>query len=466
MTVSARHYARLGAVQYLYSWDVQHRSLNRIDEQILIDSAVLLSGDLAYFQKLLQSIPPRIAEIDEILSTAIHRRIDAIDPVELAILRLGVYELIAEYDVPLKVIANECIELSREFGNPGSYKFINGTLDKLAFSEQDRLRRLISRRRQQTDSREFELVRSYFADRQDKDASVLTGIGDDCAIVDIPADQQLLITTDTLLENVHFPASTNARQIGYKSLAVSLSDLASKGARPVYALLNLSLPEYDPTWLAQFSRGLFDLASEYNVSLIGGDTVSGPLAVSMTAFGLAGANQCPLRSGARPGDAIYVTGTLGDAALGLVSSRLGRSLDQKETEYLQRRLESPQPRVEAGLALAGYATSSIDISDGLIADLRHILDASGVGASIELEQIPLSPVYRKLLDDIGWDFALAHGDDYELCFTVREDLPDSVLIESGIPLSRIGVIREGAGVEIRQRDGEIYKIEAAGFSHF
>ncbi len=465
MTVSARHYARLGAVQYLYSWDVQNQSVNQVDDQILIDSNVLLKGDLVYFQKLLKSIPPKISQLDEIISKVVHWKIDTIDPVERAILRLGVYEMTCEYDVPLKVITNECIELSREFGNPDSYKFINGTLDKLAFSEHVRLSKLIQRGSQPS-SREFELIQRYFADRQSYDESVLTGIGDDCAIVDIPADQQLLVTTDTLHENVHFPASTKARQIGYKSLAVSLSDLASKGAKPKYAMLNLSLPGYDPAWLAEFSRGFFDLAAQFNIGLIGGDTVRGPLSIGITAFGIATVSQCPLRSGALPGDAIHVTGTLGDAALGLIASRLGNSLNRKDTEFLQRRLELPQPRVRAGQVIARYATSSIDLSDGLIADLSHILVASGVGASIDLEKVPLSPVYQHLLTDVGWDYALAHGDDYELCFTISQDLPESAIEEAAVPMSRIGTVVEGEGIEIRQPNGEIYQIQSSGYSHF
>ncbi len=466
MKVTARHYARLGIVQYLYYLDVQNCSLDDGDEQLLLDVNVIIRGDLAYFQKLLQAIPPKIPEIDELLATAMHRSVDEIDAVERAILRLGVYELIAEPDVPLKVVANECIELSREFGNPDSYRFINGTLDKLAFNSAVRLPVLMGKQDQACVGREFEIINRYFADRQaNDDVRILTGIGDDCAILD-GSPNRLLVTTDTLIENVHFPASTDARRIGYKALAVSLSDLASKGARPAYALLNLSLAEYDQEWLARFSRGFFDLASEYGVVLIGGDTVRGPLVVSITAFGYASVECCPLRNGARPGDVIYVTGTLGDAALGLFASRFGSSLEQQEIAHLQQCLEFPNPRVAAGQVIARHATASIDLSDGLIADLSHILNASGVGASIELSRIPLSSSYQKLLADIGWHGALAHGDDYELCFTVPEPLPATVLDEVGIPLHCIGRIHEGEGLAIVQPDGQLYPIESVGYSHF
>lgn len=466
MAVSARHFARLGVVQYLYSWNIQSGSIDRADEQILIDSTVLLQGDLAYFQRLVKSIPPRISEIDELLKQVVHRDLDSIDLVELAILRLGVYEMIAEFDVPLKVITNECIELSREFGNPASYKFINGTLDKLAFSDKVKPRALIGKRRRKSGGRETELIDSYFADRQTSHDSVLTGIGDDCAIVDLPERKPLLITTDMLLENVHFPSGTNPRSIGYKSLAVSLSDLASKGAKPIYATLSLSLPKYDKDWLDEFSCGFFELSSEYGVSLIGGDTVRGPLSVSVTAFGLGPECASPLRAGARTGDAIYVTGTLGDAALGLVSSRLGVRLDAQDIEYIQQRLECPQPRVEAGRAIACYASSSIDLSDGLAADLSRVLKASGVGAVIELERIPLSSVYQKLLSEVGWDYALGRGDDYELCFTAGEELPSEALDSAKIPISRIGVVTEGEGIELMQANGDKHSIEMSGYSHF
>ena len=466
MTPSARHYARLGAVQYLYSWSVQNESINRADDQLLIDSNVLLHGDLAYFQKLMRSIPPRIEQIDALLAQAIHRKIDTIDPVELAILRLGVYEMIAEFEVPLKVITNECIELSREFGNVSSYKFINGTLDKLAFSDNIKPGILSSNAQSQHPGHEFDLIERYFANRQGNHSSVVAGIGDDCAIVNVPADQQLLVTTDTLIENVHFAATTNARHIGHKSLAVSLSDLAAKGARPHYALLNLSMPQYDKAWLAEFSRGFFDMSTRHGVALIGGDTARGPLAISITAFGLAKAGESPLRSGAQAGDVIYVTGTLGDAALGLAESRLGLKLEDGEIEYLQQRLERPEPRVKAGQVLAPYATASIDISDGLIADLGHILHASQVSATIELDNIPMSPVYRKLLPDIGWDFALAYGDDYELCFTAHEDLPASVIDEAGIAITKIGQVGDGEGLQLRQSDGSSYEPRQAGYVHF
>ena len=466
MTHSARRYARIGAVQYLYGWHTQRGGANLLEEHVLIDPQVLVHGDLEYFRKLLREIPLRVEKIDELLLEAVRRDIKEIDPVELSILRLGTYELLWECDVPAKVIADECIEIAREFGNSGSHKFINGALDKLAFQTDSRLLENIGKPHGLSSNLEFELIDEFSRKNKPAAHDVIAGIGDDCAIVNPDIDQPYLITTDTLLENVHFPSGTDPADIGYKCLAVSLSDLSAKGGIPKYVTLNLSLPHYDQRWISAFKRGFFGLADLYNVCLIGGDTICGPLSVTTTVFGISSTTTCPLRSGARVGDAIYVTGTLGDAALGLWHSRFESNLKKNEKEYICRRLARPSPRVSAGQYLATVATSSIDVSDGLLADLGHILDASGVGAVIELEKIPLSPVYRNLLSKIGWDFALTHGDDYELCFTVSDELTTESIAKIGVPVTRIGTIQASRGMEILQADGSPYNIEIFGYSHF
>ncbi len=468
MTVSARHYARLGAVQFLYAWNFQKQSLSGAEDQVLIDSEVLLHGDMRYLQKLLKSIPPRIPEIDAAVSEVIDRKIEAIDPVELSILRLGVYELLAESDIPKKVIANECIELSKEFGNPGSYKFINGTLDKLAFGNSSPLH---SGRDSDRDSApgEFELIEKYFSRSNARFENVVQGIGDDSAVVGIPQGKQLVISTDTLLENVHFSSADAPKDIGYKSLAVSLSDLAAMGAQPEFATLNLSIPKVDDRWLKQFSGGFFEIADQFNVALIGGDTVNGPLAVTVTAFGSVDEGAGVLRSGARPGDGIYVTGTLGDAALGLLLANGGLDVSAENSRYLLHRLNRPYPRVDVALSLCKHATSAIDISDGLVADLTHITEQSGVGAEIELECVPISNAYRLVLGKVGWDHALSGGDDYELCVTVPENSEAHIAklkwVE-GVKLTRVGTITEQSSLVIRDSRQEIYHPEHSGYSHF
>ncbi|MDE0310187.1 MAG: thiamine-phosphate kinase [Acidiferrobacterales bacterium] len=468
MAVSARHYARLGAVQFLYAWNFQKQSLSGTEDQVLIDTDVLLHGDMRYLQKLLKSIPPRIAEIDAAVSEVIDRKIETIDPVELSILRLGVYELLAEPDIPSKVTANECIELSKEFGNPGSYKFINGTLDRLAFGKPSPLH-TIQDNSQQSAGREFELINKYFARSNDRFDNVVQGVGDDSAVVEFPADRQLVISTDTLLENVHFSNDTAPEDVGYKSLAVALSDLAAMGAHPEFATLNLSVPFADESWLNQFSNGFYEIAERFNVALIGGDTAKGPLAVSVTVFGSVDARSCVLRSGAQPGDGIYVTGPLGDAALGLLHASGSLDVPDEFSEYLLQRLNRPFPRIDVGLSMHGHVTSAIDISDGLAADLTHIIEQSGAGAQVDLERVPISAAYRQVLGDVGWSPALSGGDDYELCVTV----PDSSATRKAnlkwaeaAGLIRIGTVTEGSGLVIAESGEETFHLEHCGYSHF
>ena len=469
MKISARHYARLGAVQYLYWWNFKKDEIDESDEQCLIDYKVLLHGDAAYLQKLISSIPPRIPKINKLLGSVMNRAINAVDPVERAILQLGVYELTYQTDVPPKVVTNECIELSREFGNPDSYKFINGTLDKIAFGGRSLTNSQSKQAKRAKFNREIELIEKYFKRTNDHGKYIVAGIGDDCAVVEVPRGQQLVVSTDSLLQNVHFPNDTPPEHVGYKSLAVSLSDLASMGAEPAFATLNISMPNDSDRWLEEFSRGFFELADQYAVSLIGGDTVRGPLSITVTAFGFARSNESIFRSKAQEGDGIFVTGTLGDAALGLIGSQRKLKVTKIEAEYFRSRLERPTARVEAGIALRNHATSAIDISDGLISDLTRILKASRVGADVQLNKIPISATYRKLLNTVGWDYALAHGDDYELCFTLPENKMQHVhelMIQSKVAVSRIGTIRQQPGLAILDADGEVYQPRWTGYSHF
>ena len=279
---------------------------------------------------------------------------------------------------------------------------------------------------------------------------------------------ELVVSSDTLIADVHFPAATDPAAIGYKALAVNLSDLAAMGALPAWFTLNLSIPQSDPKWLADFARGLFNLARVHNVQLIGGDTTRGPLSISIQVHGFVPSGQALLRSGAKPGDQIYVSGTLGDAGLGL------RLLQQKltlSTEYrslVLNKLNYPLPRIELGLALRTIASACIDVSDGLTADLRHILEASQVGARIALAQLPLSAAYRASQAQVGWDTALGHGDDYELCFTVPGQKQQ--IFERMLPVScgvtPIGTILAGAELEIVDTTGQYYRPQMAGYDHF
>lgn len=300
---------------------------------------------------------------------------------------------------------------------------------------------------------EFELIRHYFAAKTKERNDVRLGIGDDAAIANVPAGHELVITTDTLINGVHFPTTTSPADIGYKALAVNLSDLAAMGATPAWITLALTLPTADPTWIASFCDGLFLLANQYQVALIGGDTTRGPLSITIQAMGFVPTGKALLRSAAKPGDLIYVTGTLGDAARGL--------LNPQYPELLSR-LNRPEPRIATGTLLSGLAHAAIDISDGFVADLKHILLASHVGATVHLDQLPIS--HPEALA-----YALTGGDDYELCFTIppekREELEKK---HANIPcrLSCVGTIHTQLELQLLDNNGNPYHGPLHGYQHF
>lgn len=316
---------------------------------------------------------------------------------------------------------------------------------------------------------EFELIRSYFVQQNVSRPDVRIGIGDDAAYLRAPADIETVVTSDVLVSGVHFFDDVDPEALGHKSLAVNLSDLAAAGAEPAWFLLNLTLPNVDARWLERFAAGMFALAKANNVQLVGGDTTRGPLSIGITAIGFVPQGKGMLRSGARVGDAVYVTGALGDAALALASKRGTIRLSAKENEQVTQRLERPMPRLAEGLALRDVASSAIDISDGLLADLSHVLHASGIGARIELASVPLSVIYRAHLADVGFEHALAGGDDYELCFTVPPaNLPalNALAAAQHFTFTRIGEITAGSALEIRDAAGNNYQPSRKGYEHF
>jgi thiamine-monophosphate kinase len=301
---------------------------------------------------------------------------------------------------------------------------------------------------------EFDLIQRYF---RRPAPGVAVGIGDDGAIVGLPPGHELVVVVDTLVAGVHFPDDITAEDVGYRALAVNLSDIAAMGAEPAWMTLALTLPEADAAWLDGFAAGLFGLADRYGVSLIGGDTTRGPLTVTVEVLGHLPAGLRLLRGGARAGDVLFVSGTLGDAAAGLAD------VDAKHAaaRQLRHRFLRPEPRVGLGLTLAGRATAAIDISDGLLADLGHVCRASGVGAVVETERLPLSAA---LLECVGFEqalrYALHGGDDYELCLTLP---PDADLDEPEI--TRIGTITAEPGIRLLA-DGRFTEVAADGYRHF
>ena len=316
---------------------------------------------------------------------------------------------------------------------------------------------------------EFDLIRRYFTDITPSRPDVSLGIGDDAALVSVPPGNLLAVSVDTLVSGIHFFPSAAPDSLGHKALAVNLSDLAAMGAEPAWATLALTLPAADEVWLKGFAEGFAALAKHHGVVLIGGDTTSGPLSITVQVQGLVPEGLALQRAGARVGDGIYVTGELGDAALCL-SLMQGSADPPPGFDDLRRRLERPQPRVEAGLALRGLASSAIDISDGLLADLGHILEASGVGAALELQRLPLSRSFARWLAESGnWKPAVAGGDDYELCFTAapeREPELQRLAAELGLAITRIGAIEPLPGLRVWLPDGKPWPLEQMGFDHF
>jgi thiamine-monophosphate kinase len=314
---------------------------------------------------------------------------------------------------------------------------------------------------------EFALIDRFFKGQGVSRKDVLLGIGDDAAVVR-PADgRDLVITTDVLVNGVHFPESTEPAAVGHKALAVNLSDIAAMGATPAWATMGLTLAETNEQWLEAFCTGFFALAEAFDVQLVGGDVTRGPLTIGVQLIGIVGEAGCLTRSGAREGDEIYVSGTLGDAGLGLqVDSGMLTVAERDEAVFLDR-LNRPLPRVELGRALAGHATAAIDVSDGLVADLGHLCESSGVGAEVDVARVPISDSCRRYLAKVGWEPVLGFGDDYELCFTAAPDQAshiEGLSHELGLGIVRIGRIETGT---IRWVHGDQpFSPHAQGYRHF
>jgi thiamine-monophosphate kinase len=291
------------------------------------------------------------------------------------------------------------------------------------------------------------------------------GIGDDGAVLDIPRDRQVVVTTDTLVEGVHFLNTTDAQSLGHKALAVNLSDLASMGAQPAWFFLALTLPAPDLRWLESFAQGMGDLARSAGVVLAGGDTTSGPLSITITAMGLVESGMALTRDGARNGELVVVSGQLGEAAHALEVLQAGGMPGPAS----RAALECPEPRLQLGRQLRGLATSCIDISDGLIADLGHILEASAAGAEIDIDRLPGSASLAGLAEGQRRQLQTSGGDDYELCFTIpvsRQEELDRIARECACPLTVIGKINASGELVCTMADGHVFLPRGRGYDHF
>lgn len=316
---------------------------------------------------------------------------------------------------------------------------------------------------------EFDLIRRHFS-AHDRGPGVVLGVGDDAALLEVPAGQQLVVATDSIVSGVHFPVDAPPRAIGHRALAVNLSDLAAMGAEPRWATLAITLPRHDEAWIAEFAAGFTALAARTGVALVGGDTTRGPLSVTVTVHGVVPAGQALTRAGARAGDALCVTGWPGDAAgaLKLIQGELDPEVSG--VQALAMRFHFPEPRLAVGRALRGIAHACIDVSDGLLADLGHMLTASGVGATVEVDNIPRSvPFELAVPAHLHRDLQLAGGDDYELLFTCAPGAVAGLAAragEFGCAITRIGRIEAETGLRCVTTDGAAFRPERRGYEHF
>ena len=313
---------------------------------------------------------------------------------------------------------------------------------------------------------EFELIDKYFTQPVRRAA---LGVGDDCALLRPASGQQLAVSSDMLVEGRHFLSTVAPDALGHKALAVNLSDLAACGAAPLAFTLALALPRADETFLQGFSRGLLELARTFDCELVGGDTTQGPLTVCISVFGEVPTGQALLRSAARAGDALYVSGTVGDARLALECFRGNLTLAGAGLSAVRRAMERPEPRVALGIALRGIATSAIDVSDGLLGDLGHILRRSGVGATVHVDALPRSAVLAAQTSAVQRECTLAGGDDYELLFTAPAQRGDDVQAaarHAGVAATCIGHIDAAPGLRLLDAKSQPIGQHFAGFDHF
>jgi len=314
---------------------------------------------------------------------------------------------------------------------------------------------------------EFDLIARYFTRAT---PGAVLGVGDDCALLAPTPGMQLAVSSDMLLEGRHFSPQDSPAGIGHKSLAVNLSDLAAMGATPRWATLSIALPEQNDAWLTAFARGFFRIADQHGIELVGGDTTRGALTLSITVLGEVPPGQALRRDGARAGDDIWVSGVIGSAALALAYRQGRLFMEQVDAARVLPALYLPTPRVALGIALRGVASSAIDISDGLLADLGHILERSRVGAVLEFAALPTLPVVQSYLHEaVARDCVLAGGDDYELCFTAPVDRRDAVqaaALSAGVAVTRIGCITAEAGLTLIDVDGQPLPYDQTGYDHF
>jgi thiamine-monophosphate kinase len=316
---------------------------------------------------------------------------------------------------------------------------------------------------------EFDLIRDYFRDATAQRDDVVLGIGDDCALLEVPVGKQLAVSMDTLVVGRHFVADVDPELLGHKALAVNLSDLAAMGAIPAWVTLSVTLPDADAEWVKRFMAGFTALAKRYQLTLIGGDTTRGPLAITVQVHGFVDPEKSLRRDAAKIGDLIYVSGQLGDAGLALMAQQ-GLYVKQGSLASLKQRLDRPEPRIELGLMAATHSHCAIDLSDGLGSDLGHICEESNVGALIYLDKLPMSDAVAEYVAESGdWSLPLSAGDDYELCMTVpaqHQAAFEAAMQQQEVPVTWIGMIEQGEQVRAMSPNGDVDAYVARGYDHF
>jgi len=314
---------------------------------------------------------------------------------------------------------------------------------------------------------EWQLIERHFRDLGASRDDVTLGIGDDAALLRVPDGAELVLTTDALIEGAHFLPGAHAKSLGHRALAVNLSDIAAMGASPSWALLSLNLPAANDTWLRDFAIGFGALAHQHEVALVGGNLTRGALSITVELAGLVPAGEALRRGGAHEGDLLYVSGSIGDAATSLTLAGDQRS-DSDDGRFLRHRFEYPTPRVALGQALRGVASACIDVSDGLYADAQRLLEASGCGAELQIESLPVSAPLQRVVGALAWQAALRGGEDYELCFAAPAQFAqrvDELAVRTGQPITAIGIVRGAPGITLKS-ENKVMQFSASGFDHF
>lgn len=316
---------------------------------------------------------------------------------------------------------------------------------------------------------EFALIKQYFSSVGGAEGVAL-GVGDDGAVLDISPDQQLVVSVDTLVAGVHFPQDAAPEDIARRTLRVNLSDMAAMGADARWFTLALTLPQAEADWLQAFSKAMAEDAQYFGCALVGGDTTAGPLSISIQMMGTVPRGQALVRGGAQAGDGVYVTGTLGEGAAALQVFSSGCSYNDSQREALLKRFNRPEPRLTVGRKLRGVASAAIDISDGLLADLGHIAECSGLGAELQLQQVPVAPWLTEAVNpDQLQSWVLSGGDDYELCFTVpesKQSLVDGMIHRGELLATRIGLMTSEPGIVCLDAEGQVQTVARKGYQHF